>query len=388
MKRSATATLLFARWKALQLPTAPLELLRTASSSTKHTVLLAVAIAWLPAAVLCAVQGGGALRSFFTDFAAQSRFWIVIPILILAAPPLRARLEAVAGNFFHDGLIKEKDSARFTSAFESFKHLARSPVSQIVTALLVLVLAVSLFSDVQAMGLPASWYYGGGGVGRLSPAGVWYVLISLPIVTFLLFRWIWWQVLWARFLRGVAGMDLRLVAAHPDRAAGLGFVETCLRGYMPFCFAVGTLVAGGVANRVVYLHAPLKAFQYIPLVFIPIVVAICVGPLCFFFQLLVRARRKGIVEYGALASSVGRQFEQRWIRSGSKVDESALEAQDFSATTDLYSIAANVHQMKPFPLGVQSLTRLAWATLAPAVPVIFLALPFDVIVEKILRMLL
>jgi hypothetical protein len=388
MTRPAAARLPLLRRRPFTPPYTPFELLRKASSGTKRRVLLAVLVAWLPAAVLCALQGTAVLKSFLSDFAAQSRFFIVIPILILAFPPLCARLEMVAANFLHEGLVKEEDRARFTSAFDSFNNLGRSLIARVVLLILVYMIVFSLLASAQAGSLPLSWYYGGGGLGILSLAGTWYALVSLPVVGFLLLQWIWRQVLWARFLRTVARLDLKLIAAHPDHAAGLSFVETCLRGYMPFCFAVGTLVAGGVANRVVYLDMPLKAFQFIPFVVIPIVLLICIGPLCFFLGMLLRTRRKGTFEYGALANRLGREFEQRWVRGGDKIDESALAIQDFSATTDLYSIVAQVHEMKPVPVGLRSVTRLVWSTLVPMVLVLFLALPFEVVMERVMRLLL
>ena len=39
-------------------------------------------------------------------------------------------------------------------------------------------------------------------------AGWWYALISLPILFFLLFRWLWVFVLWASFLFRVSQIDL------------------------------------------------------------------------------------------------------------------------------------------------------------------------------------
>jgi hypothetical protein len=84
---------------------------------------------------------------------------------------------------------------------------------------------------------------------------------------------------------------------------------------------------------------------------------------------------------------MGRQFEQKWLVVPGK-QEGALEAPDFSATTDLYSIVANVHEMKPLPIGMRSVSRLAVAALAPAIPLALVAVPFNVIVEHVIKRLL
>ena len=59
----------------------------------------AVAVAWVPLAVLSAFRGGITFRSFLTDYATQSRFLIVIPVLILAELPL-AGADCLSGQTF------------------------------------------------------------------------------------------------------------------------------------------------------------------------------------------------------------------------------------------------------------------------------------------------
>jgi hypothetical protein len=231
------------------------------------------------------------------------------------------------------------------------------------------------------------WCLGTGGILNFSAAGMWYILISLPIMFLILLRCIWRQMVWLRFLGVASHLDLQLIPAHPDRAGGLKFVEQCLWGYLPFSFAIGTIVAGGVANRVVYLHQSIVVFRYSPLMVIAVVVFLCVGPFCIFWGTLRRARHRGILEYGTLAVSMGRQFEQKWLAIPDKPSDGALGMTDFSATIDLYSIVANVQAMKLFPIGTRSIARVAGAAVAPAVPLALIALPFDVIIEHVIKLL-
>jgi hypothetical protein len=53
----------------------------------------------------------------------------------------------------------------------------------------------------------------------------------------------------------------------------------------------------------------------------------------------------------------------------------------------LYSITANVRQIKPFPFGLRSVLRFAVATLVPGIPVALIAIPLDVLLDKILKLL-
>lgn len=375
------------REEFVRFPRGLIDLVRFASSRTIRLVIAGLAAAWGPPAILAGFRGLDSLQSFLVDYAAQSRLLVVVPLLVLAEPTLVARLVAVAHHFRDEGLIKEEDLPCFEAALNRFTRWGDSLIVRVVLVLLVYMLLASIMSIVATSSL-MPWCFGAGGVQNLSPAGSWYVLISLPILLYILLRWVWRQLLWLLFLRTTSRMDLQLIPSHPDLAGGLGFMDHCMRAYLPFGFAIGTIVAGAVANRVVYLHQLFSAYQYMPIFVIAFVGIVCVGPLSVFRGTLLRTRRRGIFEYGTLAISVGRRFEHKWLTDPDQAPHGVLEVQDFSATTDLYSIVANVHAMNLSPFGVRSIIRLAISTCAPAVPLLFIALPFNVIMESLIRLLL
>ena len=91
----------------------------------------------------------------------------------------------------------------------------------------------------------STWYAVPTGGGRqLSPAGWWFVYLSLPLFQFILFRWYFRVFVWIRFLWQVARCDLRLVPTHPDRAGGLGFLSLTVVAFAPVLLAHGVLLAG------------------------------------------------------------------------------------------------------------------------------------------------
>lgn len=63
------------------------------------TAAIAVAVAWVPLAILAATQGHAAFLSFLTDCAVQSRFLLVISVLILGVNPLHSRYALVVHHF-------------------------------------------------------------------------------------------------------------------------------------------------------------------------------------------------------------------------------------------------------------------------------------------------
>src|SRR5208282_94101 len=125
------------RGPSARFPRSLLELVQRANTQTKVRAAFFLAAAWLPAAVLSAINGLMSLRSFLTDFAVESRFLIVIPLLVLAEPPLRTRLEFVARHFSEERLILEGERGRFDTALDSSERLRDSMIARVLVAALV-----------------------------------------------------------------------------------------------------------------------------------------------------------------------------------------------------------------------------------------------------------
>ncbi|HEX7079758.1 MAG TPA: hypothetical protein VF329_01940 [Gammaproteobacteria bacterium] len=102
---------------------------------------------------------------------------------------------------------------------------------------------------------------------------------------------------------------------------------------------------------------------------------------------LIRVWRRGTFEYGALADKLGHRFERKWLRRDVEIDEEALEASDFSAAADLYSVVSNVHAIRFVPIGLKDLFTLGVALLLPFVPVVLLAVPIQAIWAQIRNLL-
>jgi hypothetical protein len=373
--------------RGTRFPRSLLELIERANTQTKVRAAFFLAAAWSPAALLSAINGLPTLKSFLTDFAVESRFLIVIPLLVLAEPPLRGRLEVVARHFSEEGLIIEGERRRFDSALSTSERLRDSNLAKILAAVLVYVCTLWLIPVVPTSTL-MPWSVAAGKWNHLSAAGTWSALVSYPILFYLVLLWIWRQLLWTWFLHVVCTLGLRLVASHPDHCAGLGFLRNSLMGQMPFSFAIGAIAAGGVANRIIYHGQPPLEFKPVLVVLILFVVAFCVGPMCVFMRILLQTKRQGAVAYGALASALGQQFETKWLGHTRKSTSEILEVQDFSATTDLYSVVANVHALRPLPVGVQDVAGIVVAALVPAIPVALAVFPFEVILKEIIKLAL
>jgi hypothetical protein len=132
-------------------------------------------------------------------------------------------------------------------------------------------------------------------------AGDWYVFVSLPVFQLILLRWYMRLFIWFRFLWQVNRIDLNLVPTHPDRCGGLSFLGKSAYAYSPILFAQGAILAGIVANRILYHGEALLSFKLQIAGCIVFFVAFVLGPLLMFTPRMARARRKGLAEYGLFA---------------------------------------------------------------------------------------
>jgi hypothetical protein len=357
----------------------------------RRALLLGV-IAWAPLVLLSAIEGL-ALRpdpreSMLLDIAAHARYLIGLPLLVIAEAVCLPGLASIARHFGDMGLIPAANRAHYDHLVTSTRRLLASPWTDVSILLLAytatLGLGGSLYPEtVSTWVAPLS-----GATHQLSLAGWWRALVSQPLYLMLVIGWLWRITLWARFLRGVSRLDLQLIPAHPDLAGGLGFVGTSIRAFLMLALALSVPIAGTVAQGILFGDRSLNDFTYVIAGIVIVEMVLFIGPLFLLGPALLRARTRGIFQYGSLAEAVGQQFERRWLKSGSGVTAEALSAPDFSATTDLYSITANAHGMGLIPLKIIQVVPLVIAVLLPFVPVVLVALPINEILSYAAKLVL
>jgi len=349
--------------------------------------LLTALLAWVPVLALATVGAvfswNAGLRSFASDIGFHTRSLVATPLLIVSETFVAIRLGGIAQHFLDAGLVREPERPRFEAAIASTRRLRDAPLEELIVALLAY---ATTFALARAAHEGPAWRLAAGGpLPIFSAAGWWLALVSTPILLALVFGWLWRVVLWTRFLWLVARIRLRLVPAHPDLTAGLRFVSYSVRAFVPVALGFGCIVAGTMANGVLMRGQSLAGYRYSALGLVVFVLVLFAAPLLVFIRTLHETWRRGVFQYGAIADALGREFEHVWFETRT-IDESALGVQDFSATVDLYQFVANVYEMRLVPFDLRSLVMLVIATLFPFVPVLFVALPFDVILSKLVAL--
>jgi hypothetical protein len=367
-----------------------LGLFRPIAINIKPRAAVSILIGWLPLIILVVVQDLSnqiSIFSFLTDFGVHARSLIAAPLLIFAETICLSRLEEIAVHFVRSGIIEERDRAGFRSLAHSTRSLMSSTVAEIIAIVLTYAIVIGVVRFVDQFGL-RPWYLVGGQGTTISWAGWWYALVSLPLLVILLFGWLWRLFLWSRFLVKVARLKLSLIAAHPDKASGLKFLNASLFAFTPVAFTFGVIAAGSAANRVAYQGATIEGIQKTAVGLAIFVLVLFVGPLLVFVYKLQRQKISGIFSYGALAENVGRQFEEKWLRNYDEHADEALSASDFSATTDLYGVVANVHDMKVLPFDLAALVSLTVITLLPFIPVVLMMIPVKRVLQEVANLLI
>jgi hypothetical protein len=352
--------------------------------------LLAVLITWLPLFVLSLIQGQtlgqGIKIPFLRDFAVNVRFLIALPILILAESGIDQKWRLVTLHFLRSKLVADTDVPVFEKLLEKTTRLRDRVLPELL--LLVAAFLPSLFVKTELlMSGISSWHTIGTGASELSIAGWWFNFVSTPIFRFLLLRWIWRLFLGTLLLWRVSRMRLYLIATHSDMAAGLGFLSQGQKAFSPIVFAGGAVVAGQVANAIAYQGATLSSMKFPMIAYGVLAIILLVSPLLVVTPVLVKIKKKALLEYGALVTEHNQQFDQKWIQNKSSPNEVILGSSDPCSLIDLGSSFLVVRQMGIVPIDKPTLMTLALAAALPMVPVVFLAIPVDELIRLVLKML-
>jgi hypothetical protein len=231
----------------------------------------------------------------------------------------------------------------------------------------------------------ATWYDLPGGRWNLTPAGYWYVFVSIPILQFVLLRWYVRFFIWYRFLWQVSRINLHLVPTHPDRCAGLAFLGKSAYAFGPILFAQGAMLAGVIASRVLYGQESLLSFKLQAGGFVAFFVAAILAPLLMFTPQMARAKRKGLADYGLLAQQYVDGFETRWVLGNRPSSDELMGTADIQSLADLGNSYAMVREMRPVPFGLDDISRLAAATAAPLVPLLLTIFSPEELIMRIVK---
>ena len=353
--------------------------------------LLAVAITWLPLVVAAAAAGrlwpGVTPEPLLQHFGVHTRLLIAVPLLIVGEALLHSVVSRLTPHFVRSGLVAEADHARFVAIVR--RTIAWRDGWQPWLVIAVLVITWS-FSDpftrgghelLWAAADPAHQF-------ELGFARFWFRFVAQPIFIALVLAWLWRLALIAILMARISRLDLALVATHPDRAAGLGFLQDLPAAFAPLSFALGAVVTSRWAHDAYFHGVPVASFA-LPMAAFALVTAIAfVVPLATFTPRLIALRRRALFDYGALLTEYGQLVDRRWVRREAVQDRGLLSAPELGPVADTVSLYDAVAATGPAPIGKRTLLLVVGPILLPMVPLIGIEVPLKEALQKVLATLL
>jgi hypothetical protein len=204
----------------------------------------------------------------------------------------------------------------------------------------------------------------------------------------LVLRWLWRLFLWFQFLGREAKLDVQLSPTHLDEAGGLGFVGEAQRFFGVLLFAYSLAITGVLANEIVYDKVPLTHFAPAIAVYVVAALLLLLGPLMVFTGRLLKTKRRGLHQYGTLATSYTGSFQRKWISGENPDHEPLLGTGDIQSLADLGNSYAMIKKVGGLPLDPRTLIHLTIASLLPMTPLLLTVMPLKEVLKLVLKVLL
>jgi hypothetical protein len=354
--------------------------------------LFAAAIAWVPLLLLSIVEGNAwgdsVPLTFVKDIETHLRLLIAVPLLIFAEVNVHRRLHQIVPGFVENGLIPDTARLQFDAAVDSATRLRNSVMAELLLIVFVYTVGFYVWRNQVSLDV-SSWFLATANEpAQLTPAGWWAALVSMPVFQFLMFRWYFRLFIWARFLWQVSRIDLNLEPTHPDGTAGLRFLSLTGRAYKVLLVAMGTVLAGMIANRIFYTGAKLFDFKLEVIGWVVLLVFLILGPMLIFLPKLRAVRRKGILDYSRLGQRYAVEFRRKWSSDDLPPDEPLLGNADIQSLADLRNAFAVIDGMQLTPFGMKNVANLAAYVLLPIAPLLLTMFSVEQLVDRMLKALM
>ncbi|MFZ5832167.1 MAG: hypothetical protein ACOY3P_18950, partial [Planctomycetota bacterium] len=236
--------------------------------SPHRRIVAFVAITWLPLLGFAFWEGVAlgptARESLLMDFAAFARFLVAVPLLIIAEVTIGPRITSAGLHFVRAGLVTEEDYPAFDRAIGRLARRRESLWAELLILGIALIGAWTLTTETVYGGATTSWQsvmITTGQGSRPSLVGLWYHFVSVPVVQFFWYRWIWRYAIWIGFLFDVTRLDLKLVPTHADGAGGLGFLGTAHTAFGILAFAMCSVFSAAAASLIIFAGSGIEAFK-------------------------------------------------------------------------------------------------------------------------------
>lgn len=359
-------------------------------SLTKRKLVFFSLFAWLPLLILSvifSVAYNPALKvSLLTDFVVWARFFIALPVIILAENVIKFHVSRGLARFYKTGIISDNNVADFESILSKIYRIRESKIPELIILLIALFSTIVFWRLYDQGNLTSTWIFTEDGV--LTIPGYWYYIISAPIFQFFLYRMVWKFFLWVYFLFRLSRMELNLVATNPDLSGGLQFVGATNLYFGIIGFAQCCIVSAQIAEWVTLGRYQLSDHYSTIAINVLVDSFILMLPIMVFVPKLYRLRLQGRMDYSLVAMGYVRAFEEKWVKGINPENEKILGSSDVQSLADLYNSYAIVDQIRTIPIKPRMLLNLVIIIALPYAPLAFFVIPADEILKTAIKFII
>jgi hypothetical protein len=324
-------------------------------------VILAVLVTWVPLVVAAAfahrLWPGEVPEPLLQHFGVHVRFLLAVPLFIVDDAVAHSVFAEIMPYFVRSGLIADADRARF-AAIVRLANAWRDGWRPWV-AIAGIVISWNFAGHAVWDAHELNWTSGEPPQAALRFAIFWYRYVAAPIFETLLLVWLWRLLLATALMWRISHLDLALVPTHPDKAAGLGFLEVVPLAFVAPAFAISAVLSGRWAHDVIYHAVTLRSLAVPMGAFVVVTALGLLVPLLVFMRPLWAARRGSLLDYGALVGEHHRRLRRRWILGEELGEDAMLEAPELGPGAYSGRLYEAVWNVLPIPVGKRILLAIA-----------------------------
>ena len=239
--------------------------------------------------------GDAVAQPFIEDVVPQVRLLVALPLLVFALAVIDPDASIVVRDLQSSGVTLDQEG--FQAAVLKLERARDAVWPDVVILLLAYLLSWRLHAGYDALvgGTPASsWRWSiPHGHAALTWAGYWYALLSAPFFQFVLYRWVWRFLIWARFMYRVSRVPFRLNPAHPDLSSSIGVLGRGQQVFAIVFVAFAAVMSSTVAHNILVDGAAFHDSRPEIIAFVALCAVAIYAPLLFFAGDMYRARIGG-----------------------------------------------------------------------------------------------
>lgn len=340
-------------------------------------------IAWLPLAVGALVRwiAGAPPPAVILDPSVHVRLLVALPLILAAERLLDDRVQRVTFVMRTERL---GDEARVDAILRGAERLRDSVLVEALIAIVVIARSQALlWHGIE----PFGFVYGLEELRGLSFATFWYVGVALPLLNFVMLRWLWQWLLWSWVLVRFSRLKLAMNGMHPDGAAGLKPLSLPTSAFATYAAGLTCIVSAQWSTKIVQGEATIQAFIPTFVVITLVVLVLACGPLVLFALHVCNARHRDLTRYHVFAHEYVQQFKRKWL-ADEPTERLVLGLSDIQSLNDLGGSYEKTEKTSMFPFGVRTLVTLWMGIVLPVLPVVLSAMPLADVVEHLGKLLL